>query len=190
MRITDLSPLESETLLRQILVLPESRHLEFKRLSREMVNKALKTVCAFANSEGGSIVLGIADSKEFQGNDRLFGVEENLEALDDLQRQIAAKFHPSIDNILMRRLSCSLHNGRAKGQHGHLMLVNVPRSTKVHSLVGGGTFERLDASNASMSAVDITELSYRRGVRSATSEPIAVNLTLLQTQAWQRFLSA
>lgn len=190
MRIIDLTPLESETLLAQILVLSESRHLEFKRLSREMVNKALKTICAFANSEGGSLVLGIADFKEFQGNDRLFGIEENLEALDDMQRQITAKFHPPIDNILMRRLSCSLHNGRAKGQLGHLMLVSVPRSTKVHSLVGGGTFERLDASNASMSATDITELSYRRGVRSATSEPVSVNLSLLQTQAWQRFVAA
>jgi ATP-dependent DNA helicase RecG len=190
MRIIDVAPLESETLLTQILVLSESRHLEFKRLSREMVSKSLKTICAFANSEGGTLVLGIADLKEFQGNDRLFGIEENLEALDDLQRQITSKFDPPIDNILMRRLSCSLHNGRAKRQHGHLMLITVPRSTKVHSLVGGGTFERLDASNASMSAVDITELSYRRGVRSATSEPVAVNLSLLQTQAWQRFLSA
>jgi ATP-dependent DNA helicase RecG len=128
MRIIDVAPLESETLLTQILVLSESRHLEFKRLSREMVSKSLKTICAFANSEGGTLVLGIADLKEFQGNDRLFGIEENLEALDDLQRQITSKFDPPIDNILMRRLSCSLHNGRAKRQHGHLMLITVPLS--------------------------------------------------------------
>ena len=75
MRITDLTPLESETLLAQILMRSESRYLEFKRVSGKMVNKALETICAFANSEGGNLVLGIADLKEFQGNDRLFGIE-------------------------------------------------------------------------------------------------------------------
>ena len=189
MRITDLTPTESETLLAQILVRSESRYLEFKRVSGKMVNKALETICAFANSEGGNLVLGIADLKDFQGNDRLFGIEENPEAVDELQRLISTKFQPAIASITMRRFSCVLNNGPAAGTVGHLILVRVPRSTRVHSLIGGGTYERLDAGNTSMSAVDITELSYRRGERSATSEPVAVNLSLLQTQAWQRFLS-
>lgn len=190
MRITDLTPLESETLLAQILMRSESRYLEFKRVSGKMVNKALETICAFANSEGGNLVLGIADLKEFQGNDRLFGIEENPEAVDELQRLIFTKFQPAIASITMRRMSCALNNGPSAGTQGHLILVTVPRSTKVHSLIGGGTYERLDAGNTPMLAVDITELSYRRGVRSATSEPVSVNLSLLQTQAWHRFVSA
>jgi ATP-dependent DNA helicase RecG len=181
MRIIDLSPTDSLTLLTQVLALPESRHLEFKRVSGKMVNKALETICAFANSEGGNLVLGIADSKEFQGEQRLFGIEENPEAVDDLQRQLFSKFLPSIGSISLRRVSCVLHNGPCKGQQGHLMLLTVPRSTKVHSLVGGGTFERLDAGNTSMPAGAVTELSYRRGVRSATADPVPVNLNLLQT---------
>jgi ATP-dependent DNA helicase RecG len=107
-----------------------------------------------------------------------------------LQRWIFTKFQPAIASIQMRRFSCALSNGPAAGTQGHLILVTVPRSSKVHSLIGGGTYERLDAGNAPMSAIDITELSYRRGVRSATSEPVPVNLSLLQTQAWQRFLTA
>ena len=190
MRITDLNPQDSSSLLSLILALPESRHLEFKRVSGKMVNKALDTICAFANSEGGSLVLGIADLKEFQGNARMFGIEENPEAVDELQSLVLTKFQPAISNITMRRLICTLHNGSAAGTQGHLILVTVPRSTKVHSLIGGGTYERLDAGNRSMSAEDITELSYRRGVRSATSEPVSVNLSLLQTQAWQRFVAA
>lgn len=190
MRITDLNPQDSSSLLSLILALPESRHLEFKRVSGKMVNKALDTICAFANSEGGSLVLGIADLKEFQGNARMFGIEENPEAVDELQSLVLTKFQPAISNITMRRLICTLHNGSAAGTQGHLILVTVPRSTKVHSLIGGGTYERLDAGNRSMSAEDITELSYRRGVRSATSEPVLVNLSLLQTQAWQRFVAA
>lgn len=190
MRITDLTRFESETLLAQILMRSESRYLEFKRVSGKMVNKALETICAFANSEGGNLVLGIADLKEFQGNDRLFGIEENPEAVDELQRLVFTKFQPPIASITMRRMSCALNNGPYARTQGHLILVTVPRSTKVHSLIGGGTYERLDAGNTPMSAVNITELSYRRGVRSATSEPVAVNLSLLQTPAWQRFLTA
>jgi ATP-dependent DNA helicase RecG len=189
MRIIDLTPSESETLLAQILARSESRYLEFKRVSGKMVNKALETICAFANSEGGKLVLGIADLKDFQGKDRLFGIEEHLEAVDELRRLISTRFQPAIAGITMRRLSCTLHNGSAVGTQGHLMLVTVPRSTTVHSIIGGGTYERLDAGNRVMSAEDITELSYRRGVRSATSEPLPVSLSLLQTQAWQRFLS-
>ena len=190
MRIINLAPTESEALLTQILASPESRYLMFKRVTGKMVNKALETICAFANTEGGSLVLGIADVKEFQGDARLFGIEENPEAVDELQRLVSVKFQPAITSITMRRLSCALHNGSAKGQRGHLILLTVPRSTQVHSLVGGGTFERLDVSNTPMSAADITELSYRRGVRSATSEPLSVNLSLLQTQTWERFVSA
>jgi ATP-dependent DNA helicase RecG len=190
MRIIDLTPTDSVTLLAQVLALPESRHLEFKRVSGKMVNKALETICAFANSEGGNLVLGIADLKDFQGNDRLFGIEENPEAVDELQRLISTKFQPVIASIGIRRPTCVLNNGPAAGAQGHLILVTVPRSIKVHSLIGGGTYERLDAGNTPMSAVDITELSYRRGVRSATSEHVPVNLSLLQTQAWLRFVSA
>ena len=190
MKIINLVPIESKALLTQVFARSESRLLEFKRVSGKMVNKALETICAFANSEGGILVLGIADPKEFQGDDRLFGVEENAEAVDDLQRLIPTKFQPAIASITIRRLSCTLHNGPAAGTQGHLILVTVPRSTQVHSLIGGGTYGRLDAGNTTMSAENVTELSYRRGVRSATSEPVAVSLSLLQTQAWQRFVSA
>lgn len=71
----NLSPHESTLLLEQVLSRSESRHLEFKRVSGKMVNKALETICAFANTEGGVLVLGLADPKEHQGRERLFGIE-------------------------------------------------------------------------------------------------------------------
>lgn len=188
MKSIDLSEKESAVLLDTLLARTESRHLEFKRVSGKMVNKALETICAFANADGGILVLGLADLKEHQGADRLFGVEENPEALDELQRAVATRFQPGIPGISFRRLSCTLGNGPAKGQPGHIVLVTVSRSAQVHSVLNGGTFERMDASNNVMNAAAVTELSYRRGVRSATAEPVSVALALLQTQAWHRFL--
>ncbi|MDX1253203.1 MAG: hypothetical protein IDH49_13325 [Gammaproteobacteria bacterium] len=39
-----------------------------------------------------------------------------------------------------------------------------------------------------MTASEITELSYRRGVRSAESEPVDVDFDLLRTESWRLFL--
>lgn len=134
--------------------------------------------------------MGVADLKEHQGPARLFGVEENPEAVDELQRKLLSEFQPAIETIRLRRLPCPLHNGPAKGQPGHLLLVQVERSPAVHSITNGGTYARLDAGNRQMTASEVTELSYRRGVRSAASEPVAVALERLQTEAWRRFVSA
>ena len=70
----------------------------------------------FANTDGGTLVLGLADLKEFKGDARLFGIEENPEAVDELQRKLLTEFLPAIETIRLRRLPYKLHNGPAKGQ--------------------------------------------------------------------------
>jgi len=170
------------------LKLPETRTREFKRVSGKMVGKALESLCAFVNSEGGVLVLGLGDAKEFKGQQRLFGIEENPEALDELRRKLGSEFSPQLGVVHWQKLSCPLHNGPAKGQAGHLLIIRVEKSDKVHSLVNNGTWTRLDASNRQMSATEVTELSYRRGIRSAASEPVPINLAMLQTEAWRRFV--
>ena len=187
MNVTDLPPSLAGTLLRQLLLRGESRRLEFKRVSGKMVGKALETVCAFANTQGGTLVLGMADLKEFQDQARLFGTEENAEAVDELQRKLLTEFQPALDGLRLQRIACTLHNGPAKGQAGSVLLLQVPRSPRVHSIVNGGTYTRLDAGNRMLSAGEVTALSYQRGERSASSEPVAVPLARLQTGAWQRF---
>jgi ATP-dependent DNA helicase RecG len=174
--------------LEQWLPADETRQLEFKRVSGKMVGKALETVCAFANADGGLLVLGLADLKEFKGVARLFGVEENAEAVDELNRKLRTEFLPPLGGVQVLRLPTALHNGPAAGQRGHLLVMQVLRSAQVHSLVNGGTYTRLERGNRELSAEEITELSYRRGTRSAAAEPVPVALERLNTQAWQRFL--
>lgn len=164
----------------------ESRTLDFKRVSGKMVSKALETLCAFANTEGGILVFGVADERQEKGSARFYGVQENPEALDDLVRKMRTQFHPSIEPVRFVRLPCTLRDGSA----GHLVLVQVMKSDKVHSIVDDGTWTRLDAGNREMTAAESTELSYRRGVRSAESEPVAVPLALLETDTWRSFVAA
>ncbi|MEJ8855025.1 ATP-binding protein [Variovorax robiniae] len=180
----------ASAILNVLIAQREGHDLEFKRVSGKMVGKALETVCALANSAGGFLVLGIADLKDFQGNARIFGQEENPEAVDELERKLRTEFQPPIEAIRLRRLPTSLHNGPCKGQAGHVILLQVARSDRVHSIVNSGTFTRLGASNRQMSASEVTELSYQRGVRSATSEPVAISLERLQTDTWKRFVAA
>ena len=187
MDVTDQPPSLASALLRHLLPRGETRQLEFKRVSGKMVGKALETICAFANTLGGTLVLGVADLKEFQGPARLFGVDENPEAVDELQRKLLTEFQPAVEGLRLQRIASPLHNGPAKGTAGSVLLLQVPRSPRVHSIVNGGTYTRLDAGNRMLSAGEVTALSYQRGERSASSEPVAVPLARLQTGAWQRF---
>lgn len=162
----------------------ESKHLETKRVSGKMVGKALETVCAFANSEGGSLILGVEDIHKAQGAHRLLGIEENPEAIDELLRKLTSQITPTVPSIKAYRIKFSGADGRAR----QLLTLIIPASDKVHSIRDGGTWSRGEASNREMSASEITELSYRRGVRSAESEPVEVDFDLLDTDMWRLYL--
>jgi ATP-dependent DNA helicase RecG len=77
MTMIDLSPAQAVSRIETLLNTAESQTLEFKRVSGKMVGKALATICAFANTDGGVLTLGIADPKSASGKARLYGIEEN-----------------------------------------------------------------------------------------------------------------
>ncbi len=176
---------QSAMLLERVLSSPESRTLDVKRVSGKMVQKALETLCAFANTEGGVLALGIEDPAKAKGAQRIYGVQENPEAVDELQRKVRTQFKPAIHTIRFMRLACPLRDGQA----GHVVLVQVGKSADVHSIVDDGTWTRLDASNREMLASEITDLAYQRGVRSAETESVAVPLELLDTPVWRSFVA-
>lgn len=179
----DFTPAQAAPRIAAMLAAHESHTLEFKRMGE---NKLLETACAFANTEGGILCLGVADEKQASGAARLYGVEENPEALDEFVRKVRTQFHPPIETISFMRLPCTLRDGKA----GHVVLVHTKKSDKVHSIVDDGTWTRLVASNREMTAAEISELSYRRGVRSAESEPVPIPLGLLETDTWRSFVTA
>ncbi len=189
MMMVDLTPAQAISRIASLLEAPESRTLDFKRISAKH-GRVIETICAFANSEGGLLVIGIGDGKELKHGSkpqaRLFGIEENPEAFDDLRRQVTSRFAPPINLLQWVRLPCALHDGRP----GHVVLLRVEKSEQVHSIVNDGTWARMDASNREMSAAEIADLHYRRGVRSAVNELVPVALSLLETYAWRRFVAA
>lgn len=183
--LVDFSPERAQALVNAVLASAESRTFETKRISGKMVQKALETVCAFANTDGGVLALGVEDAAKAKGEQRLYGVE-NPEAVDELQRKLGSQFNPPVDGIRFLRVACKLRDGRA----GHLVLAQVRKSNKVHSIVDDGTWTRLEASNREMSAAEITDLTYQRGVRSAETDTVPIPLELLDTDAWRTYCAA
>ena len=182
----DLSPAQAATRITALLAAQESRTLDFKRISAKH-GRMIETICAFANTNGGLIVIGVGDAKDLKPGakpeSRLFGIEENPEAFDLFYRQVIQRFDPPLARLHWLRLSCTLQDG----QPGHVVMLRVEKSDQVHSVVGDGTWTRMDASNRQLSALEITELSYQRGVKSAETLPMPVALNLLDSAAWRSY---
>ncbi len=174
---------QAEAIITNAIALSESARWETKRVSGKMVGKALETLCAFANTRGGKLALGVEDAAKAQGQNRLYGLAENPEAVDELRRKALSCLLPAIDGIRWLRVACQLRDG----SDGYILLVSVPQSPKVHSILDDGTWTRMDASNREMTAAEITDLSYQRGIISAESEAVAIPFELLETETWRRF---
>ena len=151
-----------------------------------MVSKALETICAFANSNGGTLILGIADASQSTGLNRIYGMEENPEAVDELRRKIETQFDPLGIQVDYRCVPIDMPNG----VRVHLLMLEVRRSEHVHSIVGDGTWTRLGASNCQMTARQIVELAYKRGDRTAETECMTVDCARLDTPAWRTYVKA
>ena len=85
----DFSLAQAATRITTLLATPESRRLDFKRISAKH-GRMIEAVCAFANSEGGLLAIGVEDAGKMKPGakpeSRLFGIEENAEAFDDFRR--------------------------------------------------------------------------------------------------------
>lgn len=182
----DLSPAQSTDRITALLAAQESRTLDFKRISGKQ-GRMYEAICAFANTEGGLLVMGIGDAKAMKSGDkpqsRLFGIEENLEGFDNFRTELLTRFTPAITKLHWIRVPCTLNTG----QPGHVVMLRVEKSDQVHTIVGDGAWTRLDASSRQMSAAEIADLAYQRGVKSAETLPMPVALDLLDSDVWRSY---
>jgi len=173
----------NQTIIEKLISWDESISFEAKRVSGKMVRKALETIVAFANTEGGFLVLGMEDYSKAKGTKRLLGIHENAEAVDELRQKVQHQITPPMDDLTWTTLNCGLHDGNS----GEIIVIDVPKSPKVHSIVEDGTWKRLDKGNREMTASEINELCFSRGVISAETELVDVPFELLHTTLWKNY---
>ena len=177
----------NNSLVRKILDIPaETRNIEFKRLGvsrNDGVDRTLQSIVAMANTEGGTIILGIDDPEKTtrKGLDRVFGIDENIEHYDEIGRSIS-KINPPIPGIWPPDL-IELENKKRIG------LLFIPKIGDGFRHIENRVYVRLEKGNKSLNPQEILHLSYVKGFSRADKELVDVNFGLLKTsfyEAWRK----
>jgi ATP-dependent DNA helicase RecG len=176
-------PFDDE-LVETFLRVPEGFTFDCKRLGK--LDRVIETVVAFANAEGGIIALGLEDPNKTTGRARVYGIQENPSAFDDLRRLIRSRVTPEIQGLIFTEIGCTLRSGIC----GSVCFLRVPKSPAVHSIVDNGTFRRLNRSNQELTAQQVNDLSFARGTISVESQCVEVDFELLETPLWRQYVTS
>ena len=97
---------------------------------------------------------------------------------DELRRKFSTRItEPDQLPLTWNEVGCTLRDGT----NGSIILIKIRASRRVHSIVEDGTFVRLDKSNKELTAIEINNLMYERGVVSAESQIENIDFELLDT---------
>ena len=128
--------------------------------------KLLETVVAFANTDGGFLVVGLEDPTKAQGEKRLLGISENLSNVSDFLKLIEKEIDPPL--VLWNKFELDINNiNKAQDK---LLTVNIKKSNDVHSLKKGDTFVRRGHQNIKIGSSEIMRLKYEKGAIKFESE--------------------
>lgn len=178
------SPVFDDSLVDELLKRCESLNFDCKRLGK--LDKILETVVAFANSAGGIIAVGLEDPDKGAGRDRVYGIQSHLEHWDELRRKLGSRItEPDQLQLTWNEVGCTLRDGTT----GSIVLLKIRQSRRVHSIVDDGTFVRLEKGNRQLTAIEINNLIYEKGVVSAESQLEQVSFDLLETPYWSQYAS-
>jgi ATP-dependent DNA helicase RecG len=179
--------MNKEETIKQILAIPiESRTLEFKRLGsrNETIDKTLQSIVAMANTDGGTIILGVDDPQKttLKGIDRIFGIEENLELYDELGHNVK-KIAPPISSIWPPELI------EVPSKNLRIGLLAVPKVADNFRSIENHVYVRLEKGNKRLSPQEIVHFAYVKGFERADIELVNIDFNLLKTnhyEAWRK----
>lgn len=168
-----------------ILNIPEeTQTIEFKRLDgKKVVSKIVQTIVAMANTDGGTIILGVEDPEKtkLKGTERIFGIEEGKELFDEIFHEIK-RIIPPVANLKPDIIEISKNKTVA--------LLNIPKLTESFCSINNQVFIRLYKSNKKLTPQEVIKLSYAKGFEKADKELVNVDFSLLQTEFFERWRQA
>lgn len=126
--------------LKKILASGENQQVEFKtHFNRETI----ETLVAFANAEGGEVVLGVTDGG------KIIGIESNPESIQNWINEVKMKTEPSL------LVDAAVANNDGKS----VVVLSVPEYPVKPISMQGRYFKRVNNSNHLLSATEIVNLS-------------------------------
>ncbi|HLA33139.1 MAG TPA: RNA-binding domain-containing protein [Pseudomonas sp.] len=141
----------SETEESRLLQLEEDHFNDFKS-ARIQPAKLQETFVAFANADGGDLLIGIEDKKH--SGERICGFKE-IEEANGILSTLLEQTTPSVENLGIEFLETK--------NKGYILHISIPKSPKVHYTASGDCFLRINASKAKLKGERITQLSYSKG---------------------------
>lgn len=157
--------MNDQEIIRIFLDTQEWQTFECKRAAIKPAD-LLETVVAFANTEGGFIVVGLEDTAKAQGDKRLLGISENADNVSDFLKLIEKEIEPPL--TLWGRFELDITN--TLGKPDKLLVLNIKKSNDVHSLKKGDTFVRRGRQNVKIGSTEIMRLKYEKGAIKFESE--------------------
>jgi ATP-dependent DNA helicase RecG len=170
-------------IITSILSTEEGQTFECKRALKKPAD-VLHTICAFANTDGGTFVYGLEDPKKASGFDRLKGISEANDNCGELLKLIAGNFIPPLPNIVSRYVEIVNTNKKSD----QLLIIIVNPSKNVHSLHSGQTYIRRGSQNNILTHEQAMQLHYEKGFTSFESEIADISIDDIDKQNIEKFM--
>ncbi len=145
-------------MIEEILKGNEGKTLEFKE-NTQSLNGIIKTIIAFSNTAGGTIVIGVEDKTK-----KIVGINDPLSQ----EERLMSAIHTSIFPVLMPDIEITSYRTK------QLMIINVPHSTGPYYLkavgIEKGTYIRLGSTNRVVDSETLQSL--KNFVRNVTFDEL------------------
>lgn len=141
--------------------LEENVHLEYKSIEMyDNVDKLSLSVSAFANADGGLLILGIREMEEKDKKGRTIRIEpdkvtwgEPSLSKERLESKLMSRIQPRIDGLVIQTI-------RNK-DGGIIFLIDVPRSDRPHQAADHRYYKRWSFQKLPMEHYEIADLFHR-----------------------------
>ena len=155
-----------QELLKIFLDTDEWQNFECKRAAVQP-RKLLETAVAFANTDGGWLVIGLEDPTKASNDKRLIGISENTDNVSEFLKLLEKEIDPPLR--LWNKFELDITNTAKVPDK--LLVVNIKKSNDVHSLKNGDTFVRRGKQNIKIGSTEIIRLKYEKGAIKFEDEP-------------------
>lgn len=158
MKVKDLS--DSEALE---LCMKEEDHTYDKKAFGISGKKVQKIGCAFANSDGGTFVIGISDDKEESDPRNRWRGAPKIEDFNSVIQSLS-EIRPGLD--------WNFYFARNSNNTGYIFIANIEKSSFVHKTSDDKVYQRISAQSLPLTSEQIVQLTFAKGTASFEDQVI------------------